>query len=124
MHATLRQTLFLFTAIALMARVVVPSGFMPASVDSGWPLQLCSDGLTAEMMAGLLGHHHHHHEHSNDAPKQCELGTALTAEAIVDSSAFEPELNSGRTTLFLPTTDQARNGSLLHFRSRAPPNVS
>jgi hypothetical protein len=46
---------------AVVLRVAVPVGYMPAPLASGWPVQLCPDGLSAEVMVALFGPSHQHH---------------------------------------------------------------
>lgn len=45
----------------LLLRALVPVGYMPATLASGWPVQLCPDGMSAEAMTALLGQSHQHH---------------------------------------------------------------
>lgn len=101
---------------AVLLRVAVPVGYMPAPVASGWPVQLCPDGLSAEVMVALFGpaHQHHaapaphaHHQHSAAGPiapaddaatevsqalaQHCPLA-AFAALAVVSAPAALPLL--------------------------------
>jgi hypothetical protein len=112
---------------ALLLRLLVPVGTMPAALAEGWFLKLCPDGLPAETLARLLGESHHHHHHQGEgersaAPVRCDLGAALSGDAIkpdvvvaLVSAAVFPER-------FVPTGVDFRDSpSLPPFRSRAPP---
>ena len=53
-------------ALALVLQSLAPPGYMAGSLDDGWPVVLCPEGLPA----GFLGHAHHHHEHGGDNARQ------------------------------------------------------
>ncbi len=85
------RLLFTITGTAFLLRLLVPSGYMPASVDSGWPLQLCGNGIPAAVMAHLTGAHHHHHAHNHahggtgSKPEHCDLGGGFAADTVLAS---------------------------------------
>ncbi|MEQ8857466.1 MAG: hypothetical protein RIC56_02355 [Pseudomonadales bacterium] len=138
--ARLRQSrhlgLSLALGAALLLRVLVPAGYMPAALADGWLLQLCPDGLPAATVQALLGPSHQHHEHhapphgapndlaaADDAiavPDQCELGGFAMA-AIVDAAgladAAGPRRGDARGE---PTHAPALHQRAL-FQARAPP---
>jgi hypothetical protein len=133
-------------AVAGLLRLLVPAGYMPAPLSSGWPVQICPSGLPDSAIQALLGqsqhsHHHHHHQIGNapdsalssdgtssaDAgamamPQPCELGTGF-AGAIAPST--------GVVTLPVATRIVTWHRQLAStpdlylrtaFRSRAPPH--
>ena len=125
MYRASRTILFTLTGLALVARVLVPAGYMPAPVGSGWPVQLCGDGIPASVMAELLDLHHHHHHHAahdhSDAPQECELGAGFAADL---SPALSLDLVEQQTTV--DHADEMRAASprartAYSYRSRAPP---
>ncbi|MEQ9022679.1 MAG: hypothetical protein RLN82_07960 [Pseudomonadales bacterium] len=87
----------LVTSIALLAmllRILVPTGYMPGSLASGWFLVLCPDGISSSTMAVLMGesgHHHHHMSHgdvdssADDEYEQCDLGSGFASATIYQS---------------------------------------
>jgi hypothetical protein len=112
---------------ALVLRLLVPVGTMPAALADGWFLKLCPDGLPVETLARLLGesHHHHHHPGAGEAkssPVRCDLGAALSGDVIkpdLDVAVFPPSVFADR---FMPAAVSWRDSpSLPPFRSRAPP---
>jgi hypothetical protein len=110
---------------ALLLRVAVPAGFMPASADDGWYLKLCPDGVPTEIMEALFGHDHSHHQGGHEQTfVQCELGSVLGGEGIVGTFAeTTPDFDAG-----LPVVDVSPTFILASFwyafRSRAPPHSS
>ncbi len=80
-------------SLALLLQCLAPPGYMAGSLDDGWPVVLCPEGLPA----GFLGHHGHHHgeESAEDLSLDgyCPLGgmldttTAVQAVALADGSA-------------------------------------
>ena len=50
----------------LLVQGAMPAGYMPASVDSGWPVMLCPEGLPEGFLSPMSGagpqalHHAHH----------------------------------------------------------------
>lgn len=88
-----------FALLAVLLRVLVPSGYMPAALNDGWHLKLCSHGMTDATAMVLLGqgehHQHHHHQgaqekgdqnqgQSSNSLDQCELGAGFLAAVILD----------------------------------------
>lgn len=121
--------LLMAAAMALLLRTVVPAGYMPAPLTSGWPVQICPDGLPVGAIAALLGqaHAHHHHGHSASSddpaalPEQCELGAGFAASAAVSGVSLQtPGQFPLPLGLPIPSTDLAGNERPA-FRPRAPP---
>lgn len=100
---------------------LIPVGYMPASIKSGSIVELCPEGMSAEWMMALLGHHHAHHSPDKPQFAKCDLGGGLAASALVadfspaiqraDGAAVEPS----RSHVFVPKQ------YVLGHRSRAPP---
>ncbi len=121
----------MLAAAAMALQVAVPRGFMPAAVSGGWYLQLCPDGLSAEVMQVLLGdqhqHHHHHGGHhdghqgsSADTGKPCELaGLYADALAMFAVNAAGPE--PAPTPALFAASHQPRASRFTSYLSRAPP---
>lgn len=65
---------------ALLLRTLIPGGFMPSSVNDGFFLALCPDGLLPEIYAALAGDH----PPSNDAhpPRDTMTGHAMAGHGM------------------------------------------
>lgn len=121
------RLLFAITGAAFLLRLLVPAGYMPAAVDSGWPLQLCGDGIPAEVMAHLTGAHHHHHHAHGDAggmPEHCDLGGGFAADAELASMevAGAPAPTALQPRRLPPLLDQIRVYPTQ--QPRAPPAIT
>jgi len=125
-HHSGASVAFRLALLAFLLRLVVPLGTMPAALSDGWFLQLCPDGLPGPVMARLLGetHHHHHHDGANadTTPVRCDLGNALSGEAIKPDGLIaadpEPRVSERGSS---PDTSFRDGRFLPPFRSRAPP---
>jgi hypothetical protein len=126
--------------LAFVTRALIPTGFMPASLGSGWPLQPCPQSFGAAELAVLLDqsdstsahahhhHHHHHHHHGSDdagagasEPSHCPLGLVLSSPALVAAVELPPLLPAASE---VPRqADPAAVVARPHpaYRSRAPP---
>ncbi len=113
----------------MVLQVAVPRGFMPAAVSGGWYLQLCPDGLSAEVMQVLLGEQHQHHGHhgghqhhgtSTDPGKPCELA-GLYADVLGAFSVNVDASDPGPTLALLPPSYRLRATRFTSYLSRAPP---
>lgn len=111
-----------FAAIAMLLRVAIPTGFMPSSINDGWFLQLCPDGMPTHVMVALFGKHHLHHGDSNGGTFfECDydggaIGDALLAQALLCCTA--PVAN----TLVASNNEfRALKKRVLGFSARAPP---
>ena len=68
-------------SLALILQSLAPPGYMAGSVEDGWPVVLCPEGLPAGF---LTGHHSHEHEvdsggHDLSLDGHCPLGGVLDA---------------------------------------------
>jgi len=132
------------TLVALALRVVIPAGFMPASISDGWFIQLCPQGLSPAAMELLHpGHgqnrtdhndHDAHHAghggqvdgdnpHDESAPDTvyCPLGNLYSAAGVPQSFDLGPVLavaTERPAEETLPAIVYRRTG----YRSRAPPH--
>ncbi len=85
-----RRLLPLFVLAALACRLLIPAGYMPAALDEGGPIQLCSSGLPSSVLPGGSGQgDHHDHDGSHDpdgshelAWEHCPFGVLLSVDAI------------------------------------------
>jgi hypothetical protein len=78
--------------VALALRALIPPGFMPAS-DRPFSIEICWEGLPADMFAhgepahadhhGPLQGAHHHHSGSPAQSEHCVFGTACSAGPIL-----------------------------------------
>lgn len=65
-----RQWVISFLLVALVARSLVPVGYMP-SAGNAFHLEICPEGLPPEILAIVQpSHHHHHHDGSPGAPHE------------------------------------------------------
>lgn len=141
-----RRTCVLFAlAAAGLLRLLVPAGYMPAPLSSGWPVQICPDGLPASAVHALLGqsHHHHHHHHlgkpaagtastldgatSAEAgamamPQPCELGAGFAGAIGLNAGALTLPALAQVATWHRPSPSTPDLRLLTAFLSRAPPH--
>jgi hypothetical protein len=95
-------------SLALLIQCLAPPGYMAGSLEDGWPVVLCPEGLPA----GFLGHHNHH-QHSEESGEDlsldgyCPLGGVLDASTELQAETLETE----------QTSDVARG---VFYRSPAP----
>jgi hypothetical protein len=61
---TLRLRCAKVALAAVVFRLFIPAGYMPASTETGWFLQLCPDGLLPAAMAVFHGAHQQHQDAS------------------------------------------------------------
>ena len=77
-----KRALIVAAYIAFACKAVVPIGYMPASLATGAPFQLC-DGVLSAVFAAHG--HHHDRDHDKDENSQwmhCPLGTLASAAAV------------------------------------------
>jgi hypothetical protein len=81
----------------MLLRILVPAGYMPGALTSGWYLVLCPDGISSSVMAVLMGESSHHHHHmpqgesgssADNDYKQCDLGSGFAGATIYESADF------------------------------------
>lgn len=110
---------------SLLLRILVPAGFMPASVADGWYLTLCPDGWSRQALTVLLGHQHHHApEHHSGGVQQCELGGGLAAPCVTAAGGAEPRAPGSSPAPPLPQATPVLAVPDPAFRPRAPPRLS
>lgn len=108
--------------VGLLLRVLVPVGFMPASVSDGWYLQWCPGSTPGSVLAALLDHGGHQHHGDDSAPYvQCDLGSAFSSPAT--SAGFTGAAPPPVQHAFLPWEIRTRVDSTIlpAYESRAPP---
>ena len=117
--------------VALVAKLLVPVGYMPGPLAAGLPVQLCDAGFAPVVVhqhehAGHSGHSQHasgHHDHDQASElhwKYCPSGALAGAGAIpveyrVDLLHVESERLALRDATGVTRTP------FIAFRSRAPP---
>jgi len=80
------RTTLAVICLTLMLQSLAPPGYMAGSLEDGWPVVLCPDGLPAD----FLDHHHHHdatgsgHDVSLDG--HCPLGGVLDGAVALTGS--------------------------------------
>ena len=122
-RSTRHSVFAMLAAIALLVRVAIPTGFMPSSMDDGWYLQLCPDGMPAHVMVALFGEDHSHHgQPDEDTFFQCDYDSGVVGDAILDDILLLSS-ESAPTNLVAPGTRFLLPRSpAFGFRSRAPPH--
>ena len=120
-----RRIFSALAALALLVRVAIPSGFMPADTGSNWYLQLCPDNMPAAVMVALFGHDHAHHgAPSENTFFQCDYDGGIVGEL---ASVKNPSLATERAPerRGIPGSDSlCIKDSVCGFLSRAPPTTS
>jgi len=114
------RVLSIVAALGFSLHILVPPGFMPASVSDGWHLQWCPDGMSAEVMHALFGHAHHHSADQTQTFAHCDLSglyadVDLQSHALPPGDAENPQPDQAWVTLL--HSPEFRSGYL----SRAPP---
>jgi len=114
---------------AVVAKLLVPVGYMPGPLAAGLPVQVCDAGFAPVAVpahAGHSGHTQHggpHHEHDQASElhwKYCPSGALATAGAIpVEYRITLLPVESERLAL-LDASGVTRT-PFVAFRSRAPP---
>jgi len=111
----------------LLFRAFIPSGFMPAPVGSGWPLQLCPNGLNTAAIETLFKHHDHHHASDPgtgiDHIEQCQFGLQLGAAYLPGDGWLLADPVSA-PLLVKPFIGYAVARRHYNYYSRAPPRSS
>lgn len=82
-------------SLALLLQCIAPPGYMAGSLDNGWPVVLCPEGLPA----GFLEHEHHHHDEGPGAgASDLSLDGHCPLGSVFGESAAVLALNSGTDT--------------------------
>ncbi len=96
--ASARVTLSVLS-LALVLQCLTPPGYMAGSLDEGWPVILCPDGLPADFLRTVIrsgsslradsGFHHHHDQdelgradHDQPLDGHCPLGGVLDGSSV------------------------------------------
>jgi hypothetical protein len=137
---------------AVTAKLLVPVGYMPAAFADGGPIMLCGSGLPAGFVTQHAqveaGHDHAEPAHIHDAAvhetathetpnaatdespasdhpewERCSLGGLAGLAAITYEWDFDLLAGAYRS-ISQPKTLSVTSGSVLGFRSRAPPVVA
>lgn len=107
----------------LVARALIPLGYMPGNLLAGEFMVLCPSGLPANIAHALHDHHDAATTITIEADKTCPIGAALQYAALPTDAA-----PSARSAPMLPARS-ANPGSLQGlkplrlFLARAPPAV-
>ena len=132
MRSLHRRYLLGLAFLAFACRAVVPTGFMPASLDAGGPIILCPGGSAGAIVRFLsdrsAGKHasHTHHDHDSDdyeAWEYCPVGASLSTAALttaindVSLPALEHVLEAIEPAKLTPRP------SSKPYRARAPPSA-
>jgi hypothetical protein len=119
-----RRVTFRLILAAMLLRVLVPAGLMPAGHEGSWHLEICPDGLPGRVVAALLGHDHVHHTENATAFQYCDLGAAFAGSFLV-GDADELILTHGSTPeQTLGELSPATLTATYAFRPRGPPHLS
>ena len=133
-----KRILLSLVAASLLLQSLFPSGYMPASLASGWVAMLCPDGLPAAFVDKLnarataqsdhahhhhSGHHGNQHDHSPGEASEgsCQLGSALDQPDVsAPAQAFSA---SAEVVLAIPLPQVLRStrDTFLAPPSRGPP---
>jgi len=120
--------------VAVVAKLLVPVGYMPGPLFAGLPVQLCDAGFAPVVVhqhehaahAGHGGHTHHSAgQHDHDAAselhwKYCPSGALAGAGAIPVEHRLDL-LHAGHERLSLLDAGRVTRAPFIAFRSRAPP---
>jgi len=121
---TKRRLILSLFAFGLMLRVVIPAGLMPSAVGDGWPLKICPDGISVELMVELFGDAHAHHKAEGDANfAQCEFSSGLSAQDLSFNSLILPPGLAEQALIELSQVSTLQYQLWRYFRSRAPPTA-
>lgn len=114
-------------ALALLVRGMAVPGYMAG--DSGWPVQLCPEGLSSASVALIFGsgdHHHvHHHAHHSPAGIDPDPGSSADDSSRSDpsngsSSAERCALGGSSVSALLPGSQSALSAPC-KFTNSPPP---
>ena len=106
----------------LLARALIPLGYMPGNLLAGEFMVLCPSGLTGQIAESL---HHHHGESETvfDADRACPIGAALQYAGI-PTDVVEANVSAGFQEAPLAEPRVLRGLKPLRlFHARAPPAV-
>jgi hypothetical protein len=133
-----RRALVVAFYLGFAIKTLIPVGFMPAALSSGWPLMLC-DGMptpTAPMHASAHSSMHStsmdsgamsgHNEESGPSHlwKHCPLGALASAAGMAHTAQTIVAIEAPQTPLLPPGAERPVVRPQIGFRSRAPPALS
>mgnify|MGYP001815936635 CR=1 FL=1 len=108
-------------SLALLLQCLAPPGYMAGSLEDGWPVVLCPEGLPQGFLGGH-GHHHHAEASAEDVSLDgyCPLGGMLDASVSLQAPGIAPSIAAafGIASAYQPPAP------VRQFRpqtSRAPP---
>ena len=92
-------------SVALLLQSLAPPGYMAGSIDAGWPVILCPEGLPAGFLAH--GEHGHHHDETGGGEDvsidgHCPLGSVLDAStslAPLQTAIVHSQSGHGRSSI-------------------------
>jgi hypothetical protein len=93
---------FVCAALALLLQSLAPPGYMAGSIEGGWPVVLCPEGLPP----GFLGHDAHHHHDDSDGTGDLSLDGYCPLGSVLDASLamLLPMLQAASQTVDEPVT--------------------
>lgn len=116
---------FVCVSLALLLQSLAPPGYMAGSLDNGWPVVLCPEGLPSGF---LEQEHHHHHDEGPGAggldlslDGHCPLGSVFGESAAVLALNSSAELDPDGVVVDQFYQPPLLRGAYQPHRSRAPP---
>lgn len=114
------------TVACLLARALIPLGYMPGNILDGEFMVLCPAGIGAGAITGLHRGHNGHNADSDsvvDADRTCPLGTALKYAALPTNEITLFETSKSPVVRDVSGDDVSDSEVPPGFRSRAPPRM-
>jgi hypothetical protein len=121
----LKRSLLILGCLAFACRLVIPPGYMPASLADGGPVVFCPVGLPVGF-GQETGHHHHDDGEDTQleelAWENCAFGAVFDSEALVaDIVPLIPSFETDFTAIW--REEFIVSSSPAAFHSRAPPSL-
>ena len=105
--------------LGLLLHALVPTGFMPASLEEGWYVKPCHENSLANAMLEH-GDHHHHANDDEASFEHCDLGGfSSLAEIQPDSPAGV--LVFSAAPILIGASDRYSRITTFSYLARAPP---
>lgn len=106
---------------SFLLQTAIPLGYMPASIEDGWFVKLCPNGLSAAWVSALLGDQHKHHSDDESVFAQCDLGGGLGNPVALSDFAGTAAYSAPES--ILPVSDYLPATGISHYRPRprSPP---
>lgn len=126
-----RRALRVTAAVAVVAKLLVPVGYMPGPLAGGLPVQLCDAGFAPVVHqhghaahGGRAQHEHAQHDQASELHwKYCPSGALAAAGAIPVEYRLDL-LSVEHERLSLLDAGSVTRTPFIAFRSRAPPFFS